>query len=347
MIAKQDSKRITALRFLLIVSVIFIHNNGNEVVNTAVSAGIRLLCSEVLARTAVPLFFFFSGYLLFVKPRSYREVLKKKAKSLLLPYLIWNGLVLFFFWFGQTVPYLSVIFQNAENQIRNYTLYQWADAFLGLNYQGYPAAYQLWFIRDLIILNLLYPIEKRLVEKCSFLTLVLFGVLWLMQWRVLFFSSEATLFFLIGSVAAYYRLGIGLVDRIKMWEISVAYFGCVLIEWIVVTQGGEFMVLHKLGILLGCLFWLRISGVLILSEKRYQVLAYLSEFSFFVYAAHEPLLTLLRKLWSKLLPLDTTGEQLGQYFGLILLAGGISLCAGMVMRRVVPGVYRILTGGRS
>lgn len=344
---KQESKRITSLRFLLIVLVIFIHNNGSEVTNTAVSGAVRLLFSEILARAAVPLFFFLSGYLLFQKPRSYKEVLKKKAVALLLPYLLWNGLVLFVFWAGQTAPYISAFFQDESNRIADYTLYQWGDAFLGLNYQGYPAAYQLWFIRDLMLLTLLYPVGKWAVERWQTLTLaVLFG-LWVMQWRMLFFSSEATLFFFLGAYAVRYGMGIGSFDRIRIRDITLAYGVCVGVEWIQVLHGEEFMALHKLGILLGCVFWLRISQKLAASEKGYRLLAYLEDFSFFVYAAHEPFLTMLRKVWSRLLPLQNTAEQLIQYFGLVLLAGGVSLGAGIVLRKLFPRIFGILTGGRS
>ena len=345
--SEQESKRITSLRFLLIVLVIFIHNNGSEVANTAVSGAVRLLFSEILARTAVPLFFFLSGYLLFLKERSYKEVLKKKSVTLLLPYLLWNGLVVFLFWVGQTAPYVSAFFNDESNRIASYTLYQWGDAFLGLNYQGYPAAYQLWFIRDLIVLTILYPVGKWAVEHWQALTFaVLFG-LWIMQWRLFFFSSEAALFFFLGAYAVKYGAGVSSFDCIRIRDITLAYGVCVAVEWIQVLRGGEFMALHKLGILLGCVFWLRISQKLAAPGKFYQGLAYLADFSFFVYAAHEPFLTMLRKVWSSLLPLQNTVEQLVQYFGLVLIAGGVSLCAGILLRKLLPQLYGILTGGRS
>ncbi|NLL79590.1 MAG: acyltransferase [Clostridiales bacterium] len=346
-ITQEESKRITALRFILIVLVIFIHNNGSEVDNTAFSGAIRLLFSEILARTAVPLFFFISGYLLFIKPRPYKEVLKRKAKTLLLPYLLWNGLVLFLFWVGQTAPYVSAFFTDENNRIADYSLYQWVDAFLGLNYQGYPAAYQLWFIRDLILLTLLYPIGKKAVDWCPVITVTVLGVLWFMQWRLFFFSSEAALFFFLGAYAVKYEVKVSSFDHISIFDISLAYIGCVAVEWIQVIWDGEFMVLHKLGILLGCVFWLRISGKLAAPGKLYQGLAYLADFSFFVYAAHEPFLTMLRKVWSSLLPLQNTAGQLVQYFGLVLIAGGGALCAGILVRKLFPRIFGILTGGRS
>lgn len=346
-ITEQNSKRITSLRFLLIVLVIFIHNNGSEVANTVVSGAVRLFFSEILARVAVPLFFFFSGYLLFCKPRLYREVLVKKAKTLLLPYLLWNGLVVMMFWLGQTAPVVSAFFNDENNRIANYTLYQWGDAFLGLNYQGYPAAYQLWFIRDLIILVLLYPIGKKLADCFPGMFLTGLVMLWVMQWRLLFFSSEAALFFMLGYYAVRVNAEMDMFDALKTTDVTLAYGICVIAEWMLVLRGMEFMMLHKLGIVLGCIFWLRMSKQLITSEKGYHILEYLAGCSFFVYAAHEPFLTMLRKVWSMVLPLESTTAQLVQYFGLIFAACVVTLVAGVVLRKLCPRFYGVLTGGRD
>lgn len=104
-IPAETSMRITALRFLLIVLVVFIHNNlrAEDILKGALVYGytpfayenglfgrwVQIFISGGIANCAVPLFFMFASYLQFMKGDSYGVLLKKKAKSLLVPYFLW------------------------------------------------------------------------------------------------------------------------------------------------------------------------------------------------------------------------------------------------------------------
>lgn len=104
-IPAETSMRITALRFLLIVLVVFIHNNlrAENILKGALEYGytpfayenglfgrwVQIFISGEIANCAVPLFFMFASYLQFMKGDSYGVLLKKKAKSLLVPYFLW------------------------------------------------------------------------------------------------------------------------------------------------------------------------------------------------------------------------------------------------------------------
>ena len=100
-----QSKTIAFLRFPLIVGVVLIHCYYKELPIGGVKIPvmdeypiyklIADLFSQVLARTAVPLFFLISSYLFFYKSSfswpMYDSKLRKRAQTLLLPYLFWNG----------------------------------------------------------------------------------------------------------------------------------------------------------------------------------------------------------------------------------------------------------------
>ena len=90
------------LRFPLAILVVFVHSFGadNDIVQlhacgltgAAVYDYVRLFCSVVIARSAVPIFFIISGYLFFLKVEEYgKQVyankLKKRWYSLVIPYL--------------------------------------------------------------------------------------------------------------------------------------------------------------------------------------------------------------------------------------------------------------------
>lgn len=344
------SKRIGTLRVFLPVLVVLIHNNSAAVPNTAVSYAIKTLCSEILARSAVPLFFFISGYLLFRRRETYGSVLKKKARTLLVPYLLWNGIVVGLFALGQSAPYVSRFFQDESSRVAHYTLFQWLDAFLGLNGHGYPAAYQFWFVRDLMILTALFPLAGWLLRHAPAAALTAVALFWLLEKRMLFWDSEAALFFLLGAWTVLHDPGLERFDRLRPADLAAGYVFCIGTELWLLAAERPFIVVHKLAVLLGCMLWLRLSDKLAEAlwdgaarQRRMQTLA---GYTFFVYAAHEPLLTLLRKVWTAVLGDAGTVNQMAQYFGLIALAIALSLGAGWCVRKISPRLYGLLTGGR-
>ncbi len=96
------------LRFPLAILVVFVHSFGADIdvselharglTGLAVYDYIRLFFSVVIARSAVPIFFVISGYLLFWKVEEYSKQvyvgkLKKRWHSLVIPYLSWNMLI--------------------------------------------------------------------------------------------------------------------------------------------------------------------------------------------------------------------------------------------------------------
>lgn len=344
---KQTSNRITLLRVTLIIFVIFSHNNSTVIHNTEASYCIKTLISEMVGRVAVPLFFFISGYLLFLKNTPYTVVLKKKAKTLLVPYLLWNTIVIGMFFVGQNAPYISRFFNDESNQITNYTLYQWLDAYLGLNYHGYPIAYQFWFIRDLMIFTILFPVGKWLVDHLPRVTLIAMAAVWIMQWRVLVMDGEAALFFLLGYYVVKYDTNFEKIDRLKFRYLFLAYIPILVVEMVLLLRGDEFILFHKIGIGIGCVIWMKLSKCLTSRESWCAKTNALAGYSFFIYAFHEPFMTMLRKVWAVVIPLEGTAWQMIQYFGLVAVVAVISLIVGWCVNRVSPGLYALLTGGRT
>lgn len=86
---EETSRTIVAIRFLLMVFIVFIHSNGvtsfwdengtEYFYNIPYVENIVILFfTQVLDRCAVPLFFLISGYLFYLKNYSYPILLKKK-----------------------------------------------------------------------------------------------------------------------------------------------------------------------------------------------------------------------------------------------------------------------------
>ena len=189
MLDEINSKRITSLRYLLICFVVFIHANltPDQAINYYhcdfvqpywIEVFKRIVCGT-LGGAAVPLFFFFASVLQFSKNDTYPTLLKKRIRSLLLPYVLWTFIAILMFFVGQSIPQMAEFFNNPMNMIRNWNYKDWFGAFayhISENNKSYPFVYQFWFLRDLMIFIILSPFLKLLCERLSCILAVLVSV---------------------------------------------------------------------------------------------------------------------------------------------------------------------------
>lgn len=170
MLSKQDSDVIKFLRFPLIVGILFIHTIIIPF-EDALNSGYLLLgnsehlFSIKLPTFCVPLFFIFSGYLFFANItrftfKSYAKKLKGRIHSLLIPYLFWNAIVILYY---LLINYTTGSYENPLT----YSITDFINCFWS-RFGGFPIAYQLWYIRDLMIMILLTPIFYILIKYLKY-----------------------------------------------------------------------------------------------------------------------------------------------------------------------------------
>jgi len=354
-IEENLSKRINSLRFLLIVFVVIIHNgiSAKEFARRNIEAVIPAYVENVqrfigiITAIAVPLFFLFSAYLLYIKEQKYVPVLKKKCRTILLPYFLWNLSWVLFCFLIQNLPYVKQFFSSSpEHMIKNYGFIDWIDVFVGKFTERreytYPFVYQFWFLRDLFILNIFFTGIKKLADKFPLGTFVLFLLLWINNIKIYIVSSEALLFFTLGYYIVKYNLGIENIDEIKTMDLLSIYGSTIILEYFFING---MPVLHKVNIILGCIFFLKISRCFIKNIELYKILAWLEKYQFFVYAIHGIVISQLLKIYIRIMPINGVYILLG-YFLMILFGVLISLILGIIFRKLFPKTYGILIGGR-
>lgn len=357
-----QSKTIAFLRFPLIVGVVLIHSHIKEVVVNGVNlmAGadfpiyteVSNMLSDVFARIAVPLFFFISGFLFFYKSTFtlsvYRDKLKKRARTILFPYLFWNLVVIVFFFLGQTlIPFL---FSGDNRLIVDYTWTDWLNAFWARDSTdgeiGSPIAYQLWFIRDLMVVMIFSPFVYGLVRYLRQYVIILLGVLWIMNWwfRLPGFSSTAFFFFSAGAFFSIHQRNF-VADMRPLLLPSAILYGIIAVCNLYFINEVWCCYIHSIGIIVGCIFLISCTAVC-LDKGYWRVSVFLAGSSFFVYAYHGIPLALLIKVVIRFFPPATEWAIVSLYLGSALLIIWLGVALYGLLRKCVPSFLSLITGGR-
>lgn len=354
-VTEETSKRITALRFLLAVLVIFIHNNltANDAINyyhldfvePVFITWIKLFICTIIGSAAVPLFYVFAGYLQCRKNDSYGILLKKRTRSLLLPYVLWTLLAVFMYFVGQSIPGLSFFMNNENNIVREWGVKDWFNLFW-IHWTNEPAGHpfvtQFWFLRNLIILVIFSPVIKFLIKK---IPSSLFVILFLYYLHGSCLGMITSLFFYaIGVLFAEYDVKFfSLVDKIKLYEFFIVF----TFEMIAAIVFPEDKKLFAIIAITSCLFLLNVSKIIISNEKTYGIAKQLSVFSFFLFAIHNPFIEpVLNKLSYRIIPLHGIGC-LFQFIIPTILTVIIGTTIGIICKKLFPPVFTILNGGRN
>jgi peptidoglycan/LPS O-acetylase OafA/YrhL len=369
-----QSKLIGILRFPLMVAVLLTHIHFPYAGWEGSSAWfLYIALNRIVGCVGVPLFFFISGYLFFHKTTAatgfpvslWLEKIRKRARTLALPYFLWMTAWLLFYYalyhspaarfLDKGVPYdttyvlrayWDVQFQLGDfaafpllRQFHDWLGWQWTSA-------TFPVLGQFWFIRDLFLLVLVSPLIYRAL--CGFKAgwVLALGALWLFDVRYLPAWGNVSLFFF--SFGAYFAIRGKLFTEefSRLGKLSlVAYPLLALTELLTRTQF-YCDILHRVTLLAGILFVVNLTAAL-LKTGKIKPNAFLSSASFFFFAIHQPWLTLpLGRLFFKNPPPATALMSCVYFLSEAAAIVALSLGLYYLFNRAFPRTTRLLTGGR-
>lgn len=371
---KLQSEVIDFLRFPIIIGVLLAHNFGSTVHIASGQLGndawppLLTLCNDffslTVGRLPPPLFFFISGFLFFLHcekftAETWLKKLKSRARTLLVPYLFWNILTVAVMYIAWHIPTFSLFFSESHDITWQYPLRAlWALP----NEQEiprYPIAYQFWFIRDLMVMIVLSPILYYLVKKFRFYGVALLGLLWFYEWWQAWLpwlaghgmSSDALFFFTVGAWFALNKRNI-VEDAERVANIIFILYPLLALADVCTklhipgVQHVYLPFVHHSGILLGIAASFALTAYLLRTGKA-RLNPFLSSASFFVLAAHEPLfLSKLRKIVFVIFQPQSDLALTINYFLLVIVVVAVLLGLYWLLRRVLPGFTRVITGGR-
>jgi surface polysaccharide O-acyltransferase-like enzyme len=218
--------------------------------------------------------------------------MKKRARTLLIP---------FCFGHCQGLPFIWLCKHSADGQILlkghivDFTARQWLQTIF-IN----PIPYQLWFVRDLMVLIILSPLLYQGIKHYWRLLLALAFIGWILVPDVWQNSSEALLFFIVGaslSVHQPQRIENNYARFSIIWMFLDA--ACPAQNCAAICQCAAKLIfgIFKLSVLVGVFAcWSFYDRLFRDTQNTNKALLKLSAFTFFIYASHEPVLTVFKKV---------------------------------------------------
>ncbi len=352
------SLKIKLLSLLAMLMVVYVHAYTFEehsylgvlYSEKSYNSFIQDFISQGVTRVAVPIFFIISGFLFFVNysfnSATILSKYKKRVRSLLLPYLLWSGLGIVAFYIFQLLPQVRPFF--GDHLIDTKSTAELLDIFL-LN----PIPYQLWFIKDLLVLTLISPLVWLMVKHLREAFLLVLFAAWLVDLQTFIFTPESVLYFSMGCYLSIKQKLLITTPHPKQTAITLfTWLGLILfkteLNYLSLSDELTSMLVHKAAIVAGIYaMWQFINYVTDHFTATCQKITNLTVSSFFIYAFHEPLLTILKKGLVYMFEIRTDFTTLLVYLLAPVLSILIAVLVAGLLRRNVPALFGMLTGYRD
>lgn len=318
------------------------------------------LFSNGLLRFRIPMLFIISGYLYALSDyKPYGERTRKRLRTLGIPYLLWSIFALLLTWGLEYSPvFLKAIQETRLAQISEHSIlvsqYVWYEWIIRIFLS--PIAFQLWFIRVLLIYNIAYPPLSWCVQKIPFVWFPLTLFLWFMTANLFFIEGEGLFFFTLGIWIQKKNFDIEHAPRYfsPTWGLVFFVFICIVKTYLAFQPatflGGanEFVVntLFKLAEILGMMsIWYGCDSWVRWAQKTW-FLGKGQDFSFMIFALHVPILYYVM-YGANVALASYPYHRLLTFIVIPFLVILSSMLIGFLLRRFSPAVYSTLTGGRG
>jgi Acyltransferase family len=353
-ITPEVSSRIQLLRLPLIIGIVTIHSS-------LVPLGyadnfFQTFIAGTWGGSCVAFLFILSGFLFFrnfnLSLNSYLQKLKSRFWTLLVPYLFWNLSLLAMVLIVLNVPASSSIIQGHYKQyIGDYSLANFIDCLTGYK-SIYPIAFHFWYVRDLIAMVILSPVFLLIARKIPYIGLALFATPWLLRLELGFVNIQwlGPLFFYLGCLVAVQNWDLTWLDRQKSAIVGI-YLGMAVALTVIQTAMPTADIQTFRHLLECCTRFVGTMAIWCVSDlvggKLQKVLLNLSGLAFFVYAAHEPTVTVLKEVFEKLSMPSNSITVIISYLSIAIIATFVTLAAGTILQKYLPRFFQLITGARG
>lgn len=359
------------LRFPLIILVIYNHSIGEPInyndIHFSQLTGrncydLLKLSVLIIMQVAVPCFFFISGYLFFNKLKEwdvkiYAEKLKKRAKTILIPFLIWNTLsILYKVQDLYRVDGISAVasFINENGYWRLY----WDSLSWGHDVRNWfgihipltsPDLGSLWYLRDLMVMMVISPCFYYLFKYTKKWGLILLLIYYLtgIGTNPPGFSATAIFFFGAGT---YFNLK--QIDTTKWtWNYRYMIYAITVFLWFAdisvlgkhYGRAGTFI--EPIFVVFGCISMFNLAADFIIHGLKIPTL--LGQSSFFIYVSHMVVITnYIVRYRQLLLGMNNPWLMSLGYLSSAWIIAATCLIFYIILHKFTPKLCYVLAGGR-
>lgn len=360
---KKRNEYIDFLRGVACLLVVYTHSTnifsyigGNEF------DSIKFLLSPFIYinQCGVPIFFLISGFLsegTIERTGNYGNMMKKKAKSLLIPYFIWN----IFYMLMEVVGYY--IMPSAFDDISHESMIMLLIKMIGIPFIKGPIYEPLWFINSLFMFFCFLPVINFVVKKLPGFYIIIIDLLLMSIYVPLLYSdgyfiNRSIPFFILGLYLAENKNKIFRIfnNIYKYRYILLLIFGfATYIIAYVKSINSDIHSVYRVGMTCHVITMTIIMGLctsifLIIRDISKiqiirQILNCLSEYSFMIYVMHGKILSILQILFSRLLKQNGIIVIL-EYLLLPIIVILINIIIAFFMKRHLNKVYAVIVGKR-
>lgn len=373
------SQSLDMLRFPLALFVVAVHvfvvppylNLSDDAFASSFPAANCLLrfVDAFIRDQSVPVYYFIAGFVFFLglkfSMESYTGKLKRRCRSLLIPYLVWNTVAILYL-LKMYLPGIRDISQSIDSVNTDLSLSAFINCFwdsshglvpfdaTGLN-GIYPIDAPLWFVRDLMIMVLISPAIHAIYKLPTKVAVaILSSVTFIYMLRLpglghLSLLLEAFPFFAWGGFLSYHKRD--MIEEFKRFRFAsfVLYPLLAVIIFFFKPYAPQTMVYVKsINVIVGLFFFYNVAATIVTHRggKSISLVALLAPVSFFVYCGHYILISPVGKRLFALLDPTTDCGVICYLILLYISVIGILLAAYSLMRGFTPRLLKLFTGGR-
>jgi len=282
-LSKEVSDRIAMLRPILIIGIVFVHVYGVPDAPSQLRWDTFDLFAgffkDAVFRGTVPTMSIIAGFLLFKSglDMAPRKLFSKKFSSLVVPFLAFNVYYLLFtlamnLFFKSALPYPDIFYGPILPVL---------SKIFGLF--GYPLNLPLYFLRDMIVTIAMVPILSHVIRNAPGIGLVALALFFGLDMDgPLILRPTSLLLFYVGAVAAVFKWDILSLDKYASHCLFVFVSLCLLMIILRIDDNTSFVIVAP--------FLLWPAASLIVETKVGKWAIKFSDYSFFIFVAHAPLL---------------------------------------------------------
>lgn len=346
-ISTRFSRKVTIVSFILAVFVMYIYAKNLPYYDFGDAHGtliyvLNQILSETFGRVGVPFFFLQSGYWMFrydifdTQSGVLKRKLKKKVRSLGVPYLLWNTLGLLFFLIVTRLP--GMPFRIYEGKIVEIT---WNNIFEGVFLHKFYFPY--WFMADLIVLTVFSPVLVLLLRNkyVTYVTITILLILSMLGIDTPVCQTSSILLFMMGGALSVYHREYWEnpnSNRIETAVYILLFLICAVLKWISIPYFSTIYI-----VVAPILFW---KSCELLGEMKafdHEPLWFCKQ-SFFIYSAHVFPVEAVSSLFSRVssnMAWVSFSYVVNPLIVLLLL-----YVAARILAQWLPKVYGLLCGNR-